>query len=44
MDGSLPSMIAKVEPQYFNAVMGQRDGMSTRDAALLNKIYCLADC
>ncbi|VDM80911.1 unnamed protein product [Strongylus vulgaris] len=36
-----PTMIPKVNQEQNLALLGQRDGMSAADIAILNKMYCI---
>lgn len=48
VDITKPTLTPKVKPDFFMKVLGQREGISDRDAELLRKMYCmpgmLSDC
>uniref|UniRef100_A0A914VHC2 Metalloendopeptidase n=1 Tax=Plectus sambesii TaxID=2011161 RepID=A0A914VHC2_9BILA len=44
VDVTKATMTPKIKPDYFTKILGQREGISDRDAELLRKMYCMPDC
>lgn len=41
VDITKATMTPKIKPDFFTKILGQREGISNRDAEILRKMYCM---